>query len=91
MKLPKSAYKIPIPILRSISKDEMKRLTSPEDCPELILDSLYLPWTMMKWNFVGKIREYTIDKNDLCSDTDNSVSVFFPSKGTLQSRKQKVS
>ena len=80
MKSLKSAYKNPIPILRSISKDEMKRLTSPEDCSELILDSLYLPWTMMKWNFVGEIREFNIKKSDLCSNTDNSVSVFFPSK-----------
>ena len=80
MKSLKSAYKNPIPILRSISKDEMKRLTSPEDCPEIILDSLYLPWTMMKWNLVGEIREYNIDKSDLCSATDDSVSVFFPSK-----------
>ena len=85
MKLLKSAYKIPIPILRSISKDEMKRLT--EDCPELISDSLYLPWTMMKWNFVGEVKEYYIDKSDLCSNTDNSVSIFFPSMGALNSRK----
>ena len=34
----------------------------------------------MKWNFVGEIREFNIKKSDLCSNTDNSVSVFFPSK-----------
>ena len=63
-----------------ISKDEMKRLTRSEDCSQLPVDSLYLPWTMMKWNFVGEIREFNIKKSDLCSNTDNSVSVFFPSK-----------
>ena len=57
----------------------MKRLTSSEDCSELQVDSLYLAWTKMKWNFMGEIREYTIDKSDLCSNADNSVSVFFPS------------
>ena len=69
------AYKIKnhICIFRLITKEEMKRLTSPEDCLELNEDSLYLPWTMMKWNLVGEIREYYIDKSDLC--TDNSVSV----------------
>ena len=59
------------------------RLTSSEDCSDVKVDSLYLPWTMMKWNFVGEIREYEIDKSDLCSDTENSVSVFFPSKESL--------
>ena len=58
----------------------MMRLTSSEDCSDVEVDSLYLPWTMMKWNFVGEIREYEIDKSDLCSNTDNSISVFFPSK-----------
>ena len=72
--------------LRLITKDEMKRLTRSEDCSEIKIDSLYLSWTMMKWNFLGEIREYTIDKSELCSNTDNSVSVFFPSKETLQSR-----
>ena len=67
-------------ILRLITKDEMKRLTSSEDCSELNVDSLYLPWTMMKWNFVGEIREYNIDRSDLCSTSDTTVSVFFPSK-----------
>ena len=72
-------------ILRLITKDEMKRLTSSEDCSELNVDSLYLPWTMMKWNFVGEIREYNIDKSDLCSNTsDNTVSVFFSSKEACQ-------
>ena len=66
--------------LRSITKDEMKRLTRSEDCSQLPLDSVYLPWTMMKWNFVGEIREYEIEKSELCLNTDNSVSVFFPSK-----------
>ena len=66
--------------LRLITKDEMKRLTRSEDCSEIKVDSLYLPWTMMKWNLVGEIREYNIDKSDLCSATDDSVSVFFPSK-----------
>ena len=65
-------------ILRSITKDEMKRLTGSEDCFELPVDSLYLPWTMMKWNFFGEFREYNIDKSDLCPE--NSVFVFFPSK-----------
>ena len=65
--------------LRLITKDEMKRLTRSEDCSEIKIDSLYLPWTMMKWNLVGEIREYNIDKSELCSKTDNSVSVFFPS------------
>ena len=63
-----------------MTKDKMMRLTSSEDCSDVKVDSLYLPWTMMKWNFVGEIREYEIDKSDLCSNTDNSVSVFFPSK-----------
>ena len=68
-----------------ITKDEMKRLTSSEDCSELNVDSLYLPWTMMKWNFVGEIREYNIDKSDLCSNkSDNTVSVFFSSKEACQ-------
>ena len=67
-------------ILRSITKDEMKRLTRSKDCSELPVDSLYLPWTMMKWNFVGEIREYNVDKASLCSNTDDSISVFFPSK-----------
>ena len=67
-------------IPRLITKDEMKRLTRSEDCSELKADSLYLSWSMMKWNFVGEIKEYNIDKSDLCSNTDNSVSVFFPSK-----------
>ena len=72
-------------ILRLITKDEMNRLTSSEDCSELNVDSLYLPWTMMKWNFVGEIREYNIDKSDLCSNTsDNTVSVFFSSKEACQ-------
>ena len=71
-------------IPRLITKDEMKRLTRSEDCSELKADSLYLPWTMMKWNFVGEIKEYNIDKSALCSNTDNSVSVFFPSKGGCQ-------
>ena len=66
--------------LRLITKDEMKRLTRSEDCSEIKIDSLYLSWTMMKWNFVGEVKEYYIDKSDLCSNTDNSVSVFFPSK-----------
>ena len=61
----------------------MKRLTRSEDCSEIKGDSLYLPWTMMKWNFIGEIREYNIKKSDLCS-TDNSISVFFPSKGGLR-------
>ena len=60
--------------------DEMMRLTRSEDCSEILSDSLYLAWTMMKWNIVGEIREYSIDKSELCSNTDNSVSVFFPSK-----------
>ena len=64
-----------------ITKDEMMRLTRSKDCSELKVDSLYLPWTKMKWNFVGEIREYNIDRHDLCSNTDNSISVFFPSKG----------
>ena len=64
--------------IRLITKDEMKRLTRSEDCSELKGDSLYLSWTMMKWNFIGVIREYNIEKTDLCS-TDNSVSIFFPS------------
>ena len=64
-----------------ITKEEMKRLTRSEDCSDIKVDSLYLPWTMMKWNFVGEIREYNIDKSNLCSTTDNSVLVFFPSKG----------
>ena len=64
--------------LRLITKDEMKRLTRSEDCSEIKTDSLYLAWTTMKWNFIGEIREYNIDKSDLCS-TDNAVSVFFPS------------
>ena len=58
----------------------MMRLTSSEDCSDVEVDSLYLPWTMMRWNFVGEFREYEIDKSDLCSNTENSVSVFFPSK-----------
>ena len=58
----------------------MIRRTRLEDCYEVKNDSLYLPWAMMKWNFVGEIKEYEIDKSDLCSNTDNSVSVFFPSK-----------
>ena len=61
--------------------DEMMRLTRSEDCSDILsIDSLYLAWTMMKWNIVGEIREYSIDKSELCSNTDNSVSVFFPSK-----------
>ena len=64
---------------RSITKDEMTRLTRSEDCSEIKVDSLYLPWQMMQWNLVGEIREYNIDKSELCSKTDNSVSVFFPS------------
>ena len=64
----------------------MKRLTRSGNCFELPVDSLYLPWTMTKWNFVGKIREYNIDKSDLCSNVDNSVSVFFPSKGEFQKK-----
>ena len=72
-------------ILRLITKDEMNRLTSSEDCSELNVDSLYLPWTMMKWNFVGEIREYNIDKSDLCSNkSDNTVNVFFPSMEACQ-------
>ena len=71
-------------IPRLITKDEMKRLTRSEDCSELKADSLYLSWSMMKWNFLGEIKEYNIDKSDLCSNTDNSVSVFFPSKGGCQ-------
>ena len=71
-------------IPRLISKDEMKRLTRSEDCSEIKIDSLYLSWTMMKWNFVGEIKEYNIDKSAVCSNTDNSVSVFFPSKGARQ-------
>ena len=70
--------------IRLITKDEMKRLTRSEDCSEPKIDSLYLPWTMMQWNFVGEIREYSIDKAALCSNTLNSVSVFFPSKGAPQ-------
>ena len=66
-----------------MTKDKMMRLTSSEDCSDVKVDSLYLPWTMMKWNFVGEIREYEIDKSYLCSNTDNSISVFFPSKGTI--------
>ena len=81
----KTKYKICI--LRSITKDEMKRLTGSENCSDLPVDSLYLPWTMMKWNFVGEVKEYYIDKSDLCSNTDNSVSIFFPSMGALNSRK----
>ena len=73
--------------LRLITKDEMKRLTRSEDCSEIKIDSLYLSWTMMKWNFVGEVKEYYIDKSDLCSNTDNSVSIFFPSMGALNSRK----
>ena len=69
-------------IFSLITIEEMKRLTSSEDCLELKEDSLYLPWTMMKWNLVGEIREYYVEKSDLC--TDNSVSVFFPSKGFRQ-------
>ena len=69
--------------------DEMKRLTRSEDCSEILsIDSLYLSWTEMKWNFVGEIKEYNIEKSDLCSNTDNSVSVFFPSKGRGQRRKK---
>ena len=71
-------------ILRLITKAEMKRLTRSQDCVELKFDSLYLRWTMMQWNFVGEIKEYNIDKSALCSNTDNSVSVFFPSKGGCQ-------
>ena len=74
-------------IPRLITKAEMKRLTRSEDCSELKADSLYLSWTMMKWNFVGEVKEYEIDKSDLCSNTDNSVSIFFPSMGALNSRK----
>ena len=70
-----------------ITKDEMMRLTSSKDCSDVEVDSLYLPWTMMKWNFVGEFREYYIDKSDFCSNTDNSVSIFFPSMGALNSRK----
>ena len=62
-----------------ITKDEMMRLTRSKDCSELKVDSLYLPWTKMKWNFVGEIREYSIDKSDLCSKTEDSISIFFPS------------
>ena len=68
--------------LRSITKDEMKRLTRSEDCSQLPVDSVYLPWTMMKWNFFGEFREYNIEKSDLC--TENSVVVFFPSKRGFQ-------
>ena len=65
--------------IRLITKDEMKRLTRSEDCSEIKGDSLYLAWTMMNWTLVGEVREYNIEKTDLCSNTDNSVSVFFPS------------
>ena len=88
MKLLKSGYYRCIP--RLITKDEMKRLTRSEDCSELKADSLYLPWTMMQWNFVGEIKEYYIDKSALCSNTENSVSVFFPSKGGCQKNSLKV-
>ena len=57
----------------------MKRLTRSDECSEINSDSLYLPWTDMKWNYIGKIIEFYIDKSNLCSNTDNSVSVFFPS------------
>ena len=57
----------------------MTRLTRSEDCSEIKVDSLYLAWSVMKWNLEGEIREYNIDKSELCSKTDNSVSVFFPS------------
>ena len=62
--------------LRLITKDEMKRLTRAEDCSEIKIDSLYLPWTMMTWNFVGEIREYTIDKSELCSNTSLNTREF---------------
>ena len=67
-------------IHRLITTDEMKRLTSSEDCYELKVDSLYLPWTMSKWTTVGEIREYEIDKTELCSNMNNLVHTFFPSK-----------
>ena len=63
---------------RLITIDEMKRLTRSEECSELIVDSLYLSWTTMKWNFIGKVREFNVDKSELCSTTDDSISVFFP-------------
>ena len=63
----------------------MKRLTWSEECYQLKVESLYLPWTMMQWDFIGEIREYNIDKSDLCSNIDTTVSVFFPSKGVCQS------
>ena len=65
-----------------MTKDKMMRLTSSEDCCDVNVGSLYLPWTMMKWNFFGEFRDYNIDKSDLC--TENSVVVFFPSKGGCQ-------
>ena len=67
-------------IYRLITKDEMKRLTRSEDCSEIKVDSLYLSWTKMKWKLLGEFREYNIDKSDLCSAIDDSISVFFPSK-----------
>ena len=67
-------------IHRLITTDEMKRLTSSEDCYELKVDSLYLPWTMSKWTTVGEIREYEIDQTELCSNMNNLVHTFFPSK-----------
>ena len=69
---------------RLITIDEMKRLTRSEECSELFVDSLYLSWTTMKWNFIGKVREFNVDKSELCSTTDDSISVFFPSKGRFQ-------
>ena len=64
---------------RELTKEEMKRLTRSEICSEIRADSLYLSWSMMKWKFVGEIREYKIDKSELCSPLEDSVSVFFPS------------
>ena len=65
--------------IRSITKDEMTRLTTSADYSEKI-DTLYLSWEMMNWNLVGEIRKYYIDNSDLFLSTDNSVQIFFPSK-----------
>ena len=60
----------------------MTRLTRSEDCSEIKVDSLYLAWSVMKWNLEGEIREYNIDKSELCSHTETSVSLFIPSSNS---------
>ena len=66
-------------IFRSLSKEQLQNMTSPEICSTPDESLIYISWNEFEWTFSGKINRYNISMQEVCPRSDRKVKIFLPS------------